>query len=212
MIRILPILLTLSAHTAAHGWSEAGHHIIAEIAYDLLKPEKQANLLAVLAAHPRYEEDFTPPTKIADVPRWRIGRAGYWPDIAQQLPKYNRPSWHFQLGATLVIGDATKVNVPTETNVLPDDATLETKDLHVVQAIKLCRRILADKSQPAGDRAIALCWLGHLVADIHQPCNAGSIYVEGVFPNGDHRANRIKILGDNLYSLWDGLLGRQLNL
>lgn len=191
----------------AHAWSECAHHIIAEIAYDLLDLSEQAELMAILYRHPRKEEDFTAPRKVADITRWRIGRAGYWPDVARGQPKYDRPSWHYQLGATLVIGDKSKVNVPDEVNSLSNDATLETQDLHIVQAIKLCRKVMADKKQPPGDRAIALCWLGHLVADIHQPCRAGSLYVEGVFPDGDRGANRIKTVGDNLHSLWDGLLG-----
>jgi len=36
-----------------------------------------------MAEHPRYAQDFTPPQKPRDVPRWRIGRTGYWPDVAR---------------------------------------------------------------------------------------------------------------------------------
>lgn len=56
-----------------------------------------------------------------------------------------------------------------------------------------------------------MCWLAHLVADIHQPCHAGSIYVAGVFPDGDRGANSIKTQAGNLHSLWDGLLGRRFD-
>ena len=104
-IRPLALLLTafVLGGNNAHAWSECGHHIIAEIAFDLLDETNQAVLLATLAEHPRYGEDFTPPQKVRDAVRWRIGRAGYWPDVARSQPKYNRPTWHYQLGATLVI-------------------------------------------------------------------------------------------------------------
>lgn len=45
-------------------------------------------------------------------------------------------------------------------------------------------------------------------ADAHQPCHTGSLYAEGVFPEGDRGANSIptKQMG-NLHALWDRLLG-----
>ncbi len=74
--------------------------------------------------------------------------------------------------------------------------------------MELNTRILHDKSKPDSERAIALCWVAHLVADSHQPCHAGSLYVEGVFPDGDRGGNSIETKqSKNLHALWDGLLG-----
>lgn len=57
-----------------------------------------------------------------------------------------------------------------------------------------------------------MCWLSHLVADSHQPCHAGSLYVEKVFPEGDRGANSIPVKqGSNMHALWDGLLGQNYN-
>jgi hypothetical protein len=75
-----------------YGWSESGHHLIALLAFDHLTPHEQKELLDMLAAHPRHVEDFTPPSKVRNVDRFRIGTAGYWPDIARSQPEYNRPS------------------------------------------------------------------------------------------------------------------------
>lgn len=192
-IRPLALLFTtfVLGGNNAHAWSESGHHIIAEIAFDLLDATEQAMLLATLAEHPRYAEDFTPPQHVRDIVRRRIGRAGYWPDVARRQPKYNRPTWQYQLGATLVIGDAAAVNVPADPGPVPAEATLDTQELYVVQANELCQKVMADKTKPPSDRAIALCWLAHLVADSHQPCHAGSLYVAGVFPDGDRGTNSI---------------------
>lgn len=130
--------------------------------------------------------------------RYLIGRAGYWPDVARSQPKYNRPTWHYQLGETLSIGE---VEVPVDPVELDPKATLETQELYAIQAIHLCRNVLKD-SQSAGERALAVSWLCHLVADISQPCHAGSLYVEHVFPEGDRGANSIPVKqGRNLHAL-----------
>ncbi|QEG34434.1 S1/P1 nuclease [Bythopirellula goksoeyrii] len=188
------------------GWSESGHHLIALLAYDQLDENEQKQLLDMLSMHPRFEEDFKPSPKIRNVDRFRVGTAGYWPDIARSQPKYNRPTWHYQLGSSLTLGD--DVNVPESPGPLPPDATLNTKNLYIAQAAELCRRVMADRDAPPEDRAIALCWLAHLVGDAHQPCHAGSLYAEGLFPEGDRGANSIPSRQkNNMHALWDGFLG-----
>lgn len=106
-----------------------------------------------------------------------------------------------------MVGDKSKVNAPVAPGPLPTDATLVTKDLYIGQAFELCRNILGDASLPDVDRAIALCWLCHIVADGHQPCHAGSLYAEKVFADGDRGGNSITIGKSNLHSTWDNLLG-----
>lgn len=198
----------------AFAWSEGGHHIIGLMAFDLLNNDEQAKLLAVRQEHPRYAEDFESPEKLPndqEISRWRIGRAGYWPDVARKQPKYNRSTWHYELGPALVLGN---VQPPSRPGPLPTNATLETQELHISQAIELCRQKLRN-ANPNEDKALALCWMAHLVADAHQPCHAGSLYAEGVFTenDGDRGANRIptKQKG-NMHALWDQLLGDNFTL
>jgi hypothetical protein len=202
---VLAVLLAALLPRGVAAWSESGHHLVALLAFDELTPEEQQKLLA---AHPRYAEDFTPPEKIRNVDRFRVGTAGYWPDLARSQPKYNRPSWHYQLGATLTLGDSSAINVPDAPGPLPPEATLEILELHIAQAVELCRRTLGAPHAEPGDRAIALCWLAHLVGDAHQPCHAGSLYAAGLFSDGDRGANSIPTRQkNNMHALWDGLLG-----
>lgn len=204
----LAVLLVALLPRGVAAWSESGHHLVALLAFDELTPQEQQHLLAILAAHPRYVEDFTPPQKIRNVDRFRVGTAGYWPDIARQQPAFNRPTWHYQLGATLTLGDSSAINVPKTPGPLPPEATLETQELYIAQATELCRRVFNDREASPADRAIALCWLAHLVGDAHQPCHAGSLYAAGVFPEGDRGANSIPTRQkNNMHALWDGLLG-----
>ncbi|AMV35621.1 S1/P1 Nuclease [Pirellula sp. SH-Sr6A] len=197
----------------AFAWSECGHAIIMQLAYLNSSAAERAEIERLMKAHPRFVDDFAPPSGIqADGGKlaWRIGRIGYWPDVARRQPEYHRSTWHYQLGASLVIGDETKLQVPEAPGPVPADATLATQELHLIQAVELCKSVLRDKNRPDADRAVALCWIAHLVADAHQPCHAGSLYVEGVFTekDGDRGANRILTAQrGNMHALWDQLLG-----
>ena len=58
------------------------------------------------------------------------------------------------------------------------------------------------------ERALALSWLLHLLADLHQPLHTTALYSAERFPNGDRGGNDIAIRGgSNLHALWDGALG-----
>ena len=121
----------------------------------------------------------------------------------------------YELGPALVIGNPANMKVPERPGMLPINATLETHSLHIAQALNLCGKTLADAKQPESDRAIALCWIAHLVADAHQPCHAGSLYMEKVFveEDGDRGANRIITKQrKNMHALWDQLLGDSFTL
>ena len=173
---LLTVLIFSLIVRPCHAWSACGHHIIAVLAYDLLTPAEQQQVLHLLETHPRFTDDFQVPQNV-DTPEkrpyWLIGRAGYWPDVARRVPEFNRPNWHYQLGSSLTIGQ--NVRVPETPGPLAADATMETMGLHITQAIALCRRVLQHRSQPESDWALAICWLAHLVADAHQPCHAGSL-------------------------------------
>jgi hypothetical protein len=198
-------------------WSEGGHHVIAELAFSLLSEGEQQQLVAILAEHPRFAEDFKTPDAITDskeIHRWMLGRAGYWPDVARKQPLFDRPTWHYELGSSLVIGDETKTAVPQRPGALPEAATLQTQELHISQAVELCRKALRDKQRPASERALAICWLAHLVADAHQPCHAGSLYTDSLFTeaDGDRGANRIFTQQKrNLHAAWDQALGEKFS-
>jgi hypothetical protein len=208
LARLIACVTLLALPPVARAWSEGGHHLIGLIAYHLLDAEQKAAFQAMLAEHPRFADDFEPPGNVTNADRWRAGRAGYWPDVARRQPDYNRPNWHWEDAVTLVVGDRSAVQLPNLVTRLPRLADLDSKDLHASQAIALCQRVMGDATEPPSDRAIALCWLGHLVGDVHQPCHAGSLYAAVAFPRGDRGGNSIdtKQRG-NLHALWDGLLG-----
>lgn len=204
---VLASVLILQPSNAL-AWSEGAHHVIGLIAFDAMTPAAQKLLLEILKAHPKFATDFkTDLTEPKAIGHFMLGTAAYWPDVARDYPEFNRPKWHYQLGASLVIGNPPKV--PVTPGALFKGSTLETQDLHITQAIELCRQTLTG-SAPDSDKAVAICWLAHLVGDAHQPCHAGSLYADGIFPGptGDRGANSIPTKQRrNLHALWDGLLG-----
>src|SRR5262249_2944344 len=96
---------------------------------------------------------------------------------------------------------------------LPANLIGDPKDINAVQALKLCMTRLKDQNTSGAKKAVYLCWVLHLVADIHQPLHAPSLYSKGRFNQlgGDHGGNSIHVKqGGKLHSFWDGLLGRNI--
>ncbi|WP_436715074.1 S1/P1 nuclease [Roseiconus lacunae] len=198
MLQFLPVFAAILLPSTALAWSASGHHVVAVAAYDMLEDEVRSEVIEILSHHPDFQTRFTPGDE-----RWQIGVAGTWPDLIRRSPE-DRPQWHYQLGANMVVGNVTPDEPP---GPLPPTATMDTKDLYIVQAIKLAFRVYADETKPKSERAIALCWLCHLVGDSHQPCHAGSLYAP-CFNGHDRGANSIRLSGGgNLHSAWDRLLG-----
>jgi hypothetical protein len=68
-----------------------------------------------------------------------------------------------------------------------------------------------EMSTPGNDRrrALALCWLLHLMADLHQPLHTVALYTRAAFPAGDRGGNLIDVgEHETLHSLWDGAVAR----
>lgn len=134
------------------------------MAFDLLTKEEQSRFIEVLSKHPRYNDDFIPPKGLPNEQeelRWKVGRAGYWPDVARSQPKYNRPTWHYELGPSLVVGAKSIMTIPSFPVPLPEDAMIpvtvftitEKQDLYASQAIELCSKTLEVKASNPFDRA-----------------------------------------------------------
>ena len=206
MRQLALVLFAFCVGSTASAWSPSGHHVIAVLAGELMPTDVRAEVYRVLKTHPDWERHFSPPASIAgdsgSVARWQFGIAGCWPDIIRGTDQ-DRPTWHYRLGASMVLGEVT---LPEREKRLRSDHTLESQELHLAAATKLCIRVFADRDRADSERAIALCWLFHLYADGHQPCHAGSLYCPA-FPSGDRGGNSIKLVEGNLHSAWDRLLG-----
>ena len=207
-------------------WDSVGHRLSAAVVVSFLSDEKREALTEILRAHPRFEEDFL--NQIPDfvdqnnemqLQTWVLGQAAYWPDIARGIPspdraRFNHPTWHYTAGAWIRGAAQTQGN--SYVGVSPFDtiqgeaaSSIRTeRQVHnVVTAIDYNARLLTDSTQDLADRAVALCWILHLMGDIHQPLHTGSLFSQTVLEVGDAGGNRISTNPHrNLHAAWDGAL------
>ena len=217
----------------AFAWDSVGHRISAAVAVRFISEDTRDNLLEILSAHPRFQEDFLEQMPgfiqredIETRTEWLLGQAAYWPDIARSLPnrerrRFNRPDWHYIDGAwvrdsALLAGNSyVDVDAFPERQGEPQSDIASEEDVHnVVTALDYNTRLLSDASIPLPERAVALCWVLHLMGDIHQPLHTGSLYSAHTFAAGDRGGNRIPVAlpGNqtgrdlNLHGVWDSAL------
>ncbi|HLB56266.1 MAG TPA: S1/P1 nuclease [Coxiellaceae bacterium] len=175
----LTLALTLSFSTFA--WNNAGHRVIAQIAYDQLTPQakQKVDALTTVMFHSPYPSD-------------RFLRAATWPDqLKLQTTQYN--SWHY-------------INLPyVKNNIQPPTFNSQ----NVVWAILRAEKIVADTKENNARRAKYLSFLIHFVGDIEQPLHCTTLY-DTQFPQGDHGGNDYLIhspIANNLHQLWDRGVG-----
>lgn len=136
---VFALLFVIAAPHAAGAWGAAGHSVVAEIAQRRLEPAVLEKVNALLG----HEHSLASISNWADT-------------IALTRPQTR--AWHF-------------VNIPLGASGY--DPARDCRDTPsgdcIVAAIARMRATLADATAPAPQRAEALKFLVHLVADIHQP-------------------------------------------
>lgn len=227
--RFLLCLLLLPLAPAAPAWDSVGHRLTAAAALEFMGEDTRDRLLEILAEHPRWRQDFLDPMPdsverggAAARARWLLGQAAFWPDIARGLRgeerrRYHRGAWHYTDGAWIRGAARLQGNVYLDVPPRPDapgvgGMFIETEEqaVNVAAALDYNARVLADAD--GAERAVALCWVLHLVGDIHQPLHTGSLYSRRLFADGDRGGNGIPVDGGNLHSRWDrALAGRSVD-
>ena len=224
---VLPGLISfaLAFATPALAWDAVGHRVSAMVAVEFLEPGVRQRLVAILEDHPRFQEDFLDevpgfidPSDPFDFERWLLGQAAFWPDIARGLPRgervrYHRGNWHYIDGAWLRGLATEQGNSYVGLRPLPDVTGLdaaairgETDVDNVVLALDYNMGLLTYAATDSAERAVALCWVLHLVGDIHQPLHTGSLFSARLFESGDAGGNGIDTSEGNLHAVWDRAL------
>lgn len=209
--------LLLPLATPVHAWNDFGHEIVARIAWQELEPEVRERVLSLFREAPRdslmhcldlnqdrrrgcgrFAYRLRDAESAEDANRILFERAAYWPDLARQLEKYNRPTWHY-IGWTWRQGaDGTA-----------HDTDLPVPEPNAVSQLVELARSVADTSGRPGKRAIHLAWIFHLVGDVHQPLHAASRVTERRDEReGDRGGNGFALdeWNRNLHAFWDGAL------
>jgi S1/P1 nuclease len=216
MKRLLAVItLCLCLASAAFGWEEKGHKLVADVAAAGLGSNAHAKVQFLLGS-----QTMAQVAMWADAMRtWqqhpeRLLPALLWQDpIAQAFHGDSRnegqPGWHF---TALPIG--TTAYQAGSFGTEPDD---------IVQTIKRCIRVLKHQASSTENltEQQALRLLIHFVGDIHQPLHTASGYwlrgpggramlapvAQASMGTKDMGGTRLKFgsgRADNLHGLWDG--------
>jgi hypothetical protein len=176
------------------------------IAYRELKkqdPKSLARVIALLKNHPQYDQMFAPALKQENLTEeekdlYLFMLAARWPDDIKRTdyePKHD--NWHY-------------INYPY-TSINASVAVVEPDTANIISAYRQNLQLL--KSNAADEeKSIALCWIFHLIGDIHQPLHTANFFSEALpAPKGDRGGNAFFIKAEegkaiNLHSFWDGLI------
>jgi hypothetical protein len=207
-MRKVAIAVVVSAATAlgalapgpAMAWNDQGHMATGDIAYDALSvrhPESVAAIVALMRDHPDhalFEKRLAGLTGKARERRL-FALMAVWPDDTRGGPN-DRPDWHYALKL-----------------VSPSRFVLPFMVGKAETAFREQLAIARDPKAPRARRAVALCWIMHLVGDQHQPLHAGH-WLSWAFPKSD-RAGSIAYVRRqpgappvDMHELWDSAPNR----
>lgn len=220
----------------ASAWYRNGHSAVALIAWRQLADDAiRARAVEILQSHP-HRALFLDTGRPEGVPEaeWLFVQAAYWPDWvgmprAESLSpadakalsrEFHRPQWHF---INLPFVHPRDVDKFDEAAILK--STLEPEfdahgdPRHALAALKYHFERIESEATTPERRALSLCWVLHVIGDLHQPLHACTLIasketfapIEFLPPQGDQGGNRLAVKArledqksQTLHSFWDG--------
>jgi S1/P1 Nuclease len=197
------LLMTIAlCPVISFGWNAQGHKTAGVVAYDYLKahnPQVIAKITKTLSYHPWYNSRWADAIKDLqgeqrDIALFEL--ASTFPDDARgtDLGSGEKSKWHY-------------IDYP----YVPAGSTAKGKDPELPNAqAKILELLETLKSESDGEqRALDVCWLFHLIEDVHQPLHATMMFDDN-HPDGDKGGNTVFIkLGvdqpQNLHHYWDAI-------
>jgi S1/P1 Nuclease len=201
--KIFSVVILLAIPLPGYCWNNTGHMVNARLAWRKLNDEQRSLAIKILKKHPHYGEFLK-----ADQPdgysedEWAFLRAATWPDWVRTHYKgeYHHATWHY-------------INYPFVAPGSKIDPARHQPPMDEENIVRQLQFAIAKvKNGNQEDRAIYLCWILHLVGDIHQPLHTTALFSD-TFPEGDRGGNlAYVVLRDGakktkLHPMWDGLLG-----
>jgi hypothetical protein len=203
LVLLLVTTVALSQVRPIRAWNRAGHMVTGAVAYQSLKqsnPETLTKVLAILKSHPDYRSrwaEWTEKVAPGDRDLVIVMLAARWPDDIRETD-LDRPTHHY-------------ISRPFKPDGVPDSIRpFPPADENITFAFRQNLEVLRS-DKPDVEKAVALCWLFHLVGDVHQPLHTCTLYSER-FPKSDRGGTIFFIKADpngetiSLHQLWDGLV------
>lgn len=190
---------------SSFAWNKPGHMVTGAIAYRELKasdPQALSRVINLLKKHPWYEETWKPAIQelSSNDPDkeglYLFMYAARWPDDVRDDPDLHCELCHY-INYRLGPGQPT----PPQPVQVEDD---------ILRAFERNVGVVRSNSSDSV-RAMALCWIFHLVGDVHQPLHSAALFTTA-FPHGDRGGTRFYIRVNNnsstisLHKLWDGFI------
>lgn len=177
LARALLLVISALAAGAAHGWGALGHRVACDIAFRELHPGARDRVRALLGR---------------DEPVQTLASACVWADAIRTDPRFD---WAVPLHFVNVPREARSVSVRRDC----------ARDGCALNGIYRFTRALGRTGAAHGEQLEALKFLGHLVADVHQP-----LHVAFADDRGGNRI-RVSFFGrrTRLHFVWDtGIVSR----
>lgn len=199
------LLATLLPCSTALAWSRPGHMVSAAIAYQELSEHDRRILDQIVALAEKHPDRGAFEVAIGRAGGEERGRRIFlelarWPDDTRGSI-HDHPTWHYW--------SRPIVDTKSPPSKLPEDVAQGS----ALEAFALNLSVASDPRAPAGERAVALCWIFHLVGDMHQPLHSVS-QVSKRFPDGD-RGGSLQFVRDpidnqpvTLHWYWDDIVSR----
>ena len=117
------------------------------------------------------------PAGDTDRARFAFMQAATWPDEIRKTPD-DRPIWHY-------------IDLPiVAPGYTPSPAALVIVQPNAETQIGAETKLLTTASASDQERAVALCWVEHLIGDVHQPLHDVSLF-SATFPKATRAAQEV---------------------
>ncbi len=218
-------------------WNDLGHMTVARIAYERLSDGERAAVTSILRHHPHLHELLLKdrPAHVSEE-EWIFLTAAIWPDrirppreasrepvLAHPVYRFHHGTWHYaNFEYRAGQSETTLPNHPIDHHH-PSSNHAERTDIieQLDHSYLIVRGTEREQSEPENElgpaeiRAIRLCWLFHLMGDIHQPLHVVALVDERIpaLKNGDEGGNKLGVRINHgsapkkLHAIWDDLLG-----
>ena len=202
------MIACLCSAPALFAWNETGHMTVALIAYRRLPDDLKKKFGEILKSHPHYQL-FLIEGKPADVDEgeWAFLKAATWPDFVrpygnkpEEITKYHNGPWHY----------VDVPFVPPKEKDAIDASQLKVNDTSLVTVLPDCLAKVGRADTTTEDKAINLCWVLHLVGDVHQPLHCAALF-RPITSSATREETRWRSgsrgVPMRLHGYWDDLLG-----
>jgi hypothetical protein len=187
---------------------------VALIAYRQLDADQKKKVQSILKEHPHFGE-FLSAKRPQDAPpdEWIVMQAAVWPDWVRpnnpHSKEFHMPFHHYVNLPIRRLDGATAKQLKTIENNIAALANDPASGQLLKELPNRLDEVKAGTTE-AKQRAVALCWVLHLIGDIHQPLHAAALFTKDS-PKGDHGGNAAFVpwngRPDDLHSIWDGVVG-----